>query len=244
MLSDRWVANVATSVCQEMLLRHQASDLDIPPAFVLRRQNPPEFFKAQIRPKYFRLLRLPEVSDDGVAPHMHQRFFLEAQWGNPAAFRFVQTAGRHQNVEMRIEIQTAAEGVLHHHNQHANTISGFHPLLYHRGSECGQVIEEMPVPLKDWPENVWHRKHDACIRDVGEGGPLLPLPQLGGTMPTTRTSSRFTGVVNEFLLGFRGIDFRAQSGGAASDHFCEVLADSGAGLGAVPVNSCGTQNLL
>jgi len=38
------------------------------------------------------------------------------------------TARRDQNVEMGIEIETSAEGVLHHHNQHANTISIFRPL--------------------------------------------------------------------------------------------------------------------
>ena len=84
---------------------------------------------------------------------------------------------------------------------------------YHRGSERGQVIEEMPVLLKDWPENVWHCKDDAGVGDVGKRGPLLPLPQLGGPMPTTRTGSRFTGVVDEFLLGFRGVNLGAQSRG-------------------------------
>src|ERR1022692_3932521 len=102
----------------------------------------------------------------------------------------------------------------------------------------------MPVLLEDWPKNVWHRKHDTCIRDVGETCPLLSLPELGGSMTATRTSSRLAGVVNEFLLGFRGIDFRAQSRGPAIDHFFEVLADGGAGHGAIPVTSCTGQNLL
>src|SRR5450631_840770 len=124
---------------------------------------------------------------------------------------------------MRIEIQTATEGVLHHHNQHANTVSGLHPLLYHRGSERGHIMEQMAVLLKDWPQNIGHSKHDARIRDVGESGPLLPLPKLCGSMPTARTSSRFACVVNKFLLAFRGIDFRSQSRGPAIDHAFEVL---------------------
>jgi hypothetical protein len=53
---------------------------------------------------------------------------------------------------MRIEIQAATEGVLHHHNQHANTVSGLHPLLYYRGSERGHIMEQMAVLLKDWPQ--------------------------------------------------------------------------------------------
>src|SRR5712692_8726082 len=101
---------------------------------------------------------------------------------------------------MRIEIQTSAEGVRYHHNQHTNTISSLHPLLYHLGSECGQVVEVMTVLLKDWPEDIRHSKDDAYIRNIREGGPLLPLPQLRGSMPTTRTSSRLASVVNEFLL--------------------------------------------
>src|SRR6266851_2013221 len=102
----------------------------------------------------------------------------------------------------------------------------------------------MPVLLKDRPKNIWHSKHDACIWDVGERGPLLSLPELGGSMPTARTSSRFAGVVNEFLLAFRGIDFRAQSRSSAIENSFEVLADGRTGLVAIPVLSCKTQNLL
>jgi hypothetical protein len=63
-------------------------------------------------------------------------------------------------------------------------------------------MEEMPVLLKDWPENVGHRKHDACIADVWEGSFQLLLPELRGSVPTTRTGSRLAGVGNEFLFSF------------------------------------------
>ena len=43
--------------------------------------------------------------------------------------------------------QAAAEGMLHRHNQYANTKFSLHPLLEHLSSERGQVVEEMAVSL-------------------------------------------------------------------------------------------------
>ena len=78
---------------------------------------------------------------------------------------------------MAIEIQVSAEGVRHYHDQQANTIFVFYPLLYDRGSECGQVVEQMAILLKDRPQNAGHRKNEAGIRNIGKGSRLLPKPQ-------------------------------------------------------------------
>src|SRR5450759_2456224 len=201
MLSDRWPTNVPACVSHKLPLRLEPIDVDVPPAFVLRLQDRLDVLNTQLRREQPGLQRSPEVSDDGVPPHVHQRVFIETQPWNPAALRLPQAASRDQNVEMRIKIQTSAKGVRYHHNQYANTILSFHPFFYHRSSESTHVVEEVAVLLKDWPENVWHRKDNACVWDVREGGPLFPLPQLRSSMPTARTSSRLAGVVNEFLLG-------------------------------------------
>src|SRR5437667_12898727 len=111
---------------------------------------------------------------------------------------------------MRVEIETSSEGMRYHHNRQANAILELCPLLYHRSSKLGQAMEEMAVLLKDWPEDIRHRKHDAYIRNVGEGAPPLPLPLQRGSMPATRTGSHLAGVRNEFLLSFRRIDFSSQ----------------------------------
>src|SRR5215831_3995415 len=108
---------------------------------------------------------------------------------------------------MRIEIQSSSEGVGDHHYRHANAILELGPLLYHRSSQVGQVMEEMTVLLEDWPEHIRHREHDAYITNIGESAPLLPLPLQRGSMPTTWTGSHLASVRNELLLSFRCIFF-------------------------------------
>src|ERR1039457_1185712 len=89
-------------------------------------------------------------------------------------------------MEMRIEIQTTAEGMLHHHNQHPNTISGFHPLLYHRGSERRHIMEQMAVLLKDWPGV---RKSESATR-----AQVMSLHEIKGSL-----LSRHTTLPNAFV---------------------------------------------
>ena len=96
----------------------------------------------------------------------------------------------------------AAERVCDYQNVKANTISGLHPFLYRCCPDCGQILNQVPVLSKDGPQNIRHRKTEAHVWDIGEGSPLLPLPQQRGSMPTTRTCPRFARVLNDFLLGF------------------------------------------
>jgi hypothetical protein len=63
-------------------------------------------------------------------------------------------------------------------------------------------MEEVTVLLKDWPEDIRHRKHDAYIRNIGEGAPPFPLPLQRGSMPAARTGSHLAGVRNQLLLIF------------------------------------------
>src|ERR1017187_9162834 len=102
----------------------------------------------------------------------------------------------------------------------------------------------MAVLPKDWPENIRHRKHDGCIRNIGQGAPLFSLPLNRRSMPTTWTGSRLAGVGNDLFFSFRGKDFRAQSEGPAFGRLIEVLADCSPGLGAIPMASRGNQDLL
>src|SRR5438105_8254293 len=102
--------------------------------------------------------------------------FIEDQAVNPATFRFLQTAGGYQDMEMSVEIQTSSEGVWYHHNRQANAILELCPLANHRSSKLRQAMQEMAVLPKDWPEEIRHRKHDAYIRNIGESAPPVPLP--------------------------------------------------------------------
>src|SRR5260221_9557621 len=95
-----------------------------------------------------------------------------------------------------------AEGVLYCDDEHVDAVFGLQPMLYRSGAKCGQVAQKMAILLEDRPENVWHREYDACVWNVWKGSPLFPLPQQRGSMSTTRASSRFARVINEFFFGF------------------------------------------
>src|SRR5690242_10424409 len=101
---------------------------------------------------------------------------------------------------MRIEIQFSSEGVGNHHYRHPNTIFELDPLLYDRSSQRRQAAQEMTVLLKNWPEDIRHRKHDAYIRNIRKGAPPFPLPLQCRSMATTRTGSHLAGVRNQLLL--------------------------------------------
>jgi integrase len=105
---------------------------------------------------------------------VHEWAPVEAERSNPSAFRLLQAASRDHNVKVCIELQVSPERVGHHHNEYANTVSSFYPLLDHRRRECGQVVEELAVLPKDWPKNVGHRKADtrSVCRETSERVPL------------------------------------------------------------------------
>lgn len=151
MLSDRWSANVSRYISQEMPLRPDVINVNVPPAFVLRFQRHAELFGTRLRSQQTRLQSRSQIGDDGIAPHAHECAPVKVQRSDPAAFRLLQTAGRDHHVEMCIEIQVSPKRVGHRHNEYAGTVSGFHPLLDHRRRKGGQVVEELAVLPKDWP---------------------------------------------------------------------------------------------
>jgi hypothetical protein len=88
----------------------------------------------------------------------------------------------------------------HHHDQNANTIFLFYPLLHDGGSQCGKVVKQMAVLLKDGPQDPRHRKNKAGIWNIRERRPLPPKPQQRGAIPATRACSRLASVVKQFLF--------------------------------------------
>jgi hypothetical protein len=52
-------------------------------------------------------------------------------------------------VKVGIEFQVAAEGMWNNHDPHADTKLDFYPLLNHTGAEDRQIVQEMPVSLKN-----------------------------------------------------------------------------------------------
>src|ERR1039458_6640030 len=105
------------------------------------------------------------------------------------------------------------------------------------------MLSSVPVLPKDRPEFPGHRKDDAFVGNAGEGGPLFSLPQEGRSMSTTRTRSRFAGVINNLLFGIRFVYFGAQSGGPALEHLGELSADHRTSFSVIPASSSVRQNL-
>src|ERR1022692_423710 len=105
-------------------------------------------------------------------------------------------------------------------------------------------MQKMAVSLENRPENTWHRKHNTCISDVRQRGPLLALPQECGSMAATRAGPRLTSVVDHLLVGVRSVDFRAKNRRPTSDHSIEVFAYGGPSLRMIPARPSIDQNLL
>jgi len=49
---------------------------------------------------------------------------------------------------VRIEVQTASEGMRHHHDEAANAVPGLQILLYDCASQGGQVMKEVAIISK------------------------------------------------------------------------------------------------
>src|SRR5882724_1099860 len=145
---------------------------------------------------------------------------------------------------MRIEIQSATEGVRYYHDESANTISDLEILFDDRGRQCRQVVKKVPILSKKRPKGIRHCKGNPQVRNIGQGGPLLTLPQNRGSIPATGTGSRFASVRNDFLLGFGAIYLRSQRHAAAESHLLKILANAGAELGTIPVVAGCVQNLF
>jgi hypothetical protein len=63
--------------------------------------------------------------------------------------------------------------VWNYHDEHVGTIPASYPLLDHAGAQRRKIVEKMTVLSEDAPQFARHGKHNARVRDVGEGRFLL-----------------------------------------------------------------------
>jgi hypothetical protein len=82
----------------------------------------------------------PQVENNRATPQIHQHRFIELKATNPAVFRFLETAGRNQDMEMAVEDQKPAERLANNQQKHPNAVFVSGPLLDYRRSDCGQVF--------------------------------------------------------------------------------------------------------
>ena len=83
-------------------------------------------------------------------------------------------------------VETASEGVLDDDAAQAYPVACPRPLLEHGSAQGGQVVLQRRMGLEDRPEDVGHGEDDAYEGYIGQGGPLLPLPEQGPAIAAAR----------------------------------------------------------
>jgi hypothetical protein len=129
-----------------------------------------------------------------MSPRFHDCILGEAYVRDQLAPALVKVHGRNKDVEVRVEVQVAAEGVTDHEHHDARAVVLFSPIFKNARTYGGEIVEQSPIPLKDRPEVTMHREVDAGKRNVWKSGRKLSLPSEGGALTATWTGSGFAGV--------------------------------------------------
>ena len=242
-LGNRGTAGIAARVAEELPLTLEPLEVDIPPAFVLLAQQFGHLPGSQVGLKHAPEIRFPEIGDDGIAPHRHQRLAVERRLP-PGRAVGIEPAFGDEHMQVAIEVEVAAKGMRddHHHQSHAVGPAG--PLLDDLGPQDRQVMEQVAVVLEDWPEHVRHREGDMGVGDIGQLSPLLALPQCRGPVAATRAGAGLARMVDHPPLMGGGEHLGAQRGGAAVQDLGERFAHSRPSLGAFPVGPPECQDTL
>jgi hypothetical protein len=172
-----------------LLLAPKPLDVDVPPPFVLRREQPKQRAAIHVSLKYPRPRGFPQQGDDGIAPHRHQRLPVQSGGSVPACSVLTQAAVGDQDVQMAVEVQVTPEGVGDHNNQQPDSVFLSRPLLQDLGAQDRKIVEEMPVLLEERPKAVRHGQGDVGVRNLGKLPPLVALPGARGLMSAARTGA-------------------------------------------------------
>lgn len=91
------------------------------------------------------------------------------------------------------------------------------------------MIEKKTIIPKDGPKRMWKCQRNVLILTLRKDMLLLSYPPLCRFNATTAAKSRFTRLVNVFVMSavsmVASILFRAKSSGTASEHFSDVFND-------------------
>ena len=117
-----------------------------------------------------------EVIEQRMPPFAHDGIAREAYALDQSPPCLVKAYGRYQDVKVRIEIQMAAEGVTDHQDYDPRAVLLLGPVLQNSRADCGEIVEQVPILLKDGPENIWHSESNACKCNVRKHGCHFTLP--------------------------------------------------------------------
>ncbi len=140
-------------------------------------------------------------------------------------------------MEVRYEVEKAAEGLLYNNHNQAHAIASLCPLLHSLCSHRRNAVQNVAVLLEDCAEFHRHCECDSDIRYVREDGLQVRLPFFCRALATACAKSRLASVEHQLGFNFRCVDFCAEGNGPTLDDFPEGFADMRWGAFVVPVLS-------
>src|SRR5438309_6936185 len=122
-------------------------------------------------------------------------------------------------MEMRNEVQKSAVCLLHNNDQQTNTVASFGPLHDSFGAHSRNVMEQMPILLKQRAKFCWDRQRYTDVKYVRQKGFHVLLPVFGCSLSAARAEPRFARMKNELRFCLRSINLGTESDGSTFDHF-------------------------
>ena len=104
MLCDGGTAGIAARVAEELPPALEPLEVDIPPPFVLPAQEGRELGPRQVGLEHAHAIRFPEIRDDGIAPHRHQRLAIERRPFPPATAVVLEPASGDEHMQVAVEV--------------------------------------------------------------------------------------------------------------------------------------------
>ena len=161
-----------------------------------------------------------QQTNDGTAPDGFNLLFFEKQIAPDAVFD-VEAATGNGDVDVRMLIELASVGVQGAENTDFNTQLARVP-EHGAGRTAKQRVEQRPVVVKEWPEQVGHGEGDVLPVAVGQDV-LLCCNQLpGGFEAATAASFGLAGLAEEARMsavsGATAVVAYAHGAGTAGEH--------------------------
>src|SRR5262249_21759376 len=125
----------------------------------------------------------------------------------------------HEHVQMAIEVKVAPKRVGDNDYKAPDGAFSVSALLQDSGAQNRKIMEEMPIPAKQRPENVRHRQAHMRVRDLWKLAPPVPLPRESCLVTAAGARARFACVVDDAFFVGGSEHFSASGGSPARHHF-------------------------
>ncbi len=137
--------------------------------------------------------------NDGVAPDGFDGFLFKEQLSPDVVFD-VKTAAGDGDMDVRMLIELPAVGVERAEDPHFDTLPAG-PAEHGAGGTAEQLVEQRPVVVEKWPQQMGHGEGDMLPVTVGQDVLLFGNPLLGGLEATTATGFGLAALAEEAGMG-------------------------------------------